>query len=117
MLTFSFQAAEPPKDLDPDVQVIEESNDIADIEEIGGASSGKRAHTTPPAPTVTKKRKVDKHVENTEFVESDLLKSWKEVLGNPPSMGTTKVFLRTPTPVFMHTFYKKSVLWLRVKYS
>lgn len=48
-------------------------------------------HEAQSPPTVIKKRKVSRGIENTEFVESDLLKSWKQVLGNPPGMGTTKV--------------------------
>lgn len=78
-------------EIDPDVEIVEESLDIADIEETGSHTAGKRMHETPSPPTVTKKRKVDRGIENTEFVESDLLKSWKQVLGNPPAMGTTKV--------------------------
>ena len=73
------------------MEIVEESLDIADIEETGSHTAGKRMHETPSPPTVTKKRKVDRGIENTEFVESDLLKSWKQVLGNPPAMGTTKV--------------------------
>jgi len=80
-----------PVEPDPSVEVIEESTDIPDMEDM---VAGKRAHaqTAPSPPVVTKKRRVDRCVDNTEFVESDLLKSWKQVLGNPPSMGTTKVF-------------------------
>lgn len=69
------------------IEVIEESTDIADMEDI---TSGKRSHPAPSPPLVNKKRKVDKKVDNTEFLESDLMKSWKQVLGNPPAMGTTK---------------------------
>lgn len=66
------------------------------MEDICGTSApdgmvGKRNHDTPSPPVVHKKRRVDKHVDDTEFVESDLTKSWKQVLGNPPAIGTTKV--------------------------
>lgn len=69
--------------------MVEDSTDnIGDMEDM---CVGKRGLTTPSPPVVNKKRRVDKQVDNTEFVESDLMKSWKQVLGNPPPMGTTKV--------------------------
>ena len=67
---------------------IEEGSDIIDLEDIG---KSKRTLTTPSPSVVNKKRKVDKKVGDTEFVESDLLKSWKEILGNPPPKGDNKV--------------------------
>lgn len=62
-------------------------------------------HETPSPPTITKKRKVDRGIDDTEFVESDLLKSWKQVLGSPPAMGTSKVTkLFIPIPYFDNLF-------------
>ena len=69
------------------IEEVADSATIGDLEDFGG----KRSLTSPNIPIVHKRRKVDKKVENSEFLESDLLKSWKEVLGNPPSMGITKV--------------------------
>ncbi|XP_065643489.1 DNA polymerase epsilon catalytic subunit A isoform X2 [Hydra vulgaris] len=67
-------------------ELVEKENSVTDLEDI----VGKRSLTSPSMPVVHKRRKVDKKVENSEFLESDLLKSWREVLGSPPSMGATK---------------------------
>ena len=69
---------------------VEDSCETVDLEDIG---QKKRALTSPSVPivNVNKKRKVDKKVGDSEFTESDLLKSWKELLGNPPPRGETKV--------------------------
>lgn len=72
------------KTIEPPAQ----NNDVVDVEDI---VAGKRQRPTTSPPVINKKRKVDKKVGDSEFLESDLLKSWKEVLGNPPSMGTTRV--------------------------
>lgn len=69
------------------VQEAPPDGESVDIEDIGNK---KRLLTTPSPPVVNKKRKVDKKVADSEFVESDLTKSWKAVLGNPPPQGETK---------------------------
>lgn len=60
------------------------SSDIEDI-----------ANTTPtfkkPIATVSKRKRLPNS--NNEFEDVDFSKSWKEVLGSPPPVGTTKVFV------------------------
>eukprot|EP00112_Aurelia_sp_Birch-Aquarium-sp1_P000107 Seg1008.10 transcript_id=Seg1008.10/GoldUCD/mRNA.D3Y31 product="DNA polymerase epsilon catalytic subunit A" protein_id=Seg1008.10/GoldUCD/D3Y31 len=62
--------------------------DIADIEEIG---SGKRPRSSPNLPMSTKRRRLNaKNKDDSEFSEEDLAKPWRDVLGNPPQMGSSK---------------------------
>ncbi|KAF7989243.1 hypothetical protein HCN44_007840 [Aphidius gifuensis] len=65
---------------------VEETNendqhqDIQDIEDSAGGSST----VNRPIPVVTKRKRV------SQEEDSDLSKSWKEVLGSPPSQGSTR---------------------------
>ena len=63
--------------------------DIADIEEIG---SGKRPRSSPNLPMSTKRRRLNtRNKDESEFSEEDLAKPWRDVLGDPPQMGSSKV--------------------------
>jgi len=97
-----------PKKL-PEPIVEDSSCDIIDLEDI---VAGKRGITTPSPPLVNKKRKVDKCVDGSEFLESDLLKSWKDVLGKPPPRGDTK----TEQKVWVD-FHKRKWLFQRLQRS
>ena len=55
-----------------------------DIEDIGGRSSS----ATGGKPVVTSNKR-----KRSDGADDDLLKSWKDILGSPPPMGTTKVIL------------------------
>ena len=59
-----------------------------DIEDIAGTSSSSSRPRAVPTVTVSGKRKRDSI---NVMSDDDLNKSWKEVLGEPPSMGNSKV--------------------------
>lgn len=58
----------------------EKTNDIEDIGTIKSPTNKK------PIANVNKRKRSD-----DEFTEEELNKSWREILGNPPAYGTTKV--------------------------
>lgn len=59
---------------------------VVDIED-----SATKSNFKPPVATVTKrKRGLDKE---SLYSENDLNQTWREVLGNPPPIGNTKVWL------------------------
>lgn len=59
---------------------------VMDIEDIAGGSSDVRV----PYSTVNKRKRITLEDEE-DMMEEEAAKSWREVLGDPPPMGTTKV--------------------------
>lgn len=64
------------------------SSEPVDIEDLAGSSS---AVGTPPViiSTSAKRKRTDDTASETR--DAELTKSWREVLGNPPPVGNTKV--------------------------
>lgn len=62
-----------------------ERDSCMDIEDIGGG--GSKGAVSRPSVTAAKRKRAD----DSQKAGEDLSLSWKDVLGNPPSMGTTRV--------------------------
>lgn len=69
------------------------SKDANDIEDFGKRKSPKN---NLPIVSINKRKRSEE-----EFTEDDLNKTWREVLGKPPSYGNTKV-----------SYFKRNILWL-----
>lgn len=74
------------------VPIEQNSADSGDLNDIEDSISHKRPRSSPNIPISTKRRKLDgKRKAESEFTEDELTKHWKDVLGDPPEMGSTKV--------------------------
>lgn len=63
------------------------SSQVGDIEDFGAAKS-----LHPSVPIANKRKRVPTAEESQQMSQSlELSQSWREILGPPPSMGTTKV--------------------------
>lgn len=63
------------------------SSQVGDIEDFGAAKS-----LHPSIPIANKRKRVPTAEESQQMSQSlELSQSWREILGPPPSMGTTKV--------------------------
>lgn len=63
------------------------SSQVGDIEDFGAAK-----RLQPSVPIANKRKRVPTAEESQEMSQSlELSQSWREILGPPPSMGTTKV--------------------------
>lgn len=86
-ITDMFSVSSKKVDRDSATERNQADSSLNDIEDI---ASDKPSPSKVPVVTVNKrKRRKDSE---TEFSEEELNKYWKDVLGNPPSYGTTEVY-------------------------
>ncbi|XP_018571015.1 DNA polymerase epsilon catalytic subunit A [Anoplophora glabripennis] len=71
---------------DPSTEINQVSSSIKDIEDI----SNNKPSSSHKVPVVTVNKRKRRKDSEAEFSEEELNKYWKEVLGNPPSYGTTE---------------------------
>eukprot|EP00794_Sanderia_malayensis_P002850 gene2850-3296_t len=65
---------------------------VVDIEDV---AAQKRPRSSPNLPVATKRRKVDGK-KDAEFTDAELGKTWRDVLGNPPPMGSSRECFAVP---------------------
>ena len=92
----------------------EDSSLATDIEDLGGkASSGMKGQ---PKVTTGKRKRENGDVGSQRGVDTqDLSQGWKDVLGNPPPMGKTKVMLRCERASLSCSLLKQTLKCLILK--
>ena len=79
---------------EPGIPIEQTDSDPIAVNDIEDLASHKRPRSSPSIPVSTKRRKLDgKQKVELEFTDEDLSKYWRDVLGDPPDMGSTKVWL------------------------